>query len=138
MCVASMVACVESVATFYAVARICGVRAPPKHAMCRGVLVEGIGNLLAGASGAGCGFGSVGSSIGQLSITGVDINTTLNITINFALCEAFVLKSMDFLHFNLCLILYFTLSPLSPKTDYYVDLLICATSWASNHKFMLL
>ena len=27
---------------------------------------------------------------------------------------------------------------LSPKIDIYVDLLICATSWASNHKFMLL
>ena len=30
------------------------------------------------------------------------------------------------------------LNPLSPKIDFYVDLLICATSWASNHKFMLL
>ena len=31
-----------------------------------------------------------------------------------------------------------TLNPLSPKIDFYVDLLICATSWVSNHKFMLL
>ena len=30
------------------------------------------------------------------------------------------------------------LNPLSPKIDFYDDLLICATSWASNHKFMLL
>ena len=30
------------------------------------------------------------------------------------------------------------LNPLSPKTDFYVDLLICATSWGSNHTFMLL
>ena len=30
------------------------------------------------------------------------------------------------------------LNPLSPKIDFYVDLLICATSWASNHRFMLL
>ena len=30
------------------------------------------------------------------------------------------------------------LNPLSPKIDFYVDLLICETSWASNHKFMLL
>ena len=29
-------------------------------------------------------------------------------------------------------------NPLSPKIDFYVDLLICATSWASNHKFILL
>ena len=29
-------------------------------------------------------------------------------------------------------------NPLSPKIDFYVDLLLCATSWASNHKFMLL
>ena len=29
-------------------------------------------------------------------------------------------------------------NPLSPKIDFYVVLLICATSWASNHKFMLL
>ena len=31
-----------------------------------------------------------------------------------------------------------SLNKLSPKVDFYVDLLICATSWASNHKFMLL
>ena len=31
-----------------------------------------------------------------------------------------------------------SINPLSPKIDFYVDLLICATSWASNHKFMLL
>ena len=30
------------------------------------------------------------------------------------------------------------INPLSPKIDFYVDLLICATSWASNHKFMFL
>ena len=30
------------------------------------------------------------------------------------------------------------INPSSPKIDFYVDLLICATSWASNHKFMLL
>ena len=30
------------------------------------------------------------------------------------------------------------INPLSPKIDFYVDLLICATSWATNHKFMLL
>ena len=29
-------------------------------------------------------------------------------------------------------------NPLSPQIEFYVDLLICATSWASNHKFMLL
>ena len=29
-------------------------------------------------------------------------------------------------------------NPLSPKIDFYVDLLICATSWASNHNVMLL
>ena len=32
----------------------------------------------------------------------------------------------------------FNVNPLSPKIDFYVDLLIFATSWASNHKFMLL
>ena len=29
-------------------------------------------------------------------------------------------------------------NPLSPKIDFYVALLICETSWANNHKFMLL
>ena len=29
------------------------------------------------------------------------------------------------------------LNPFSPKIDFYVDLSICATSWASYHKFML-
>ena len=30
------------------------------------------------------------------------------------------------------------INPLSPKIDFYVDISICATSWASNHTFMLL
>ena len=34
--------------------------------------------------------------------------------------------------------LVYFFNPLSPKIDFYVDLLICATSWESNHKFMLL
>ena len=29
-------------------------------------------------------------------------------------------------------------APLSPKTDFHVDCLIFATSWASNHKLILL
>ena len=33
---------------------------------------------------------------------------------------------------------HYLFNPLSPKIDFYVDLFICATSWASNHKFMLL
>ena len=32
----------------------------------------------------------------------------------------------------------YKINPLSPKIDFYVDLLIFATSWASNHKLMLL
>ena len=36
------------------------------------------------------------------------------------------------------LIAFVCFNPLSPKIDFYVDILICATSWASNHKFMLL
>ena len=48
--------------------------------------------------------------------------------------------------YNSCILLFergllhdsFYFNPLSPKIDFYVDLLICETSWASNHKFMLL
>ena len=45
---------------------------------------------------------------------------------------------LNVLNHNTLLQSIVTLNPLSPKIDFYVDLFICATSWASNHKFMLL
>ena len=33
---------------------------------------------------------------------------------------------------------YLFMCPLSPKIDFYGELLLCAAYWASNHKFMSL
>ena len=45
--------------------------------------------------------------------------------------KLYILQYLGFFLFN-------NINPLSPKIDFYVDLLIYATSWPSNHKFMLL
>ena len=53
------------------------------------------------------------------------------------------IKGQTACHCNIILytlfrIKFFSVNPFSPKIDFYVDLLICETSWASNDKFMLL
>ncbi|XP_068857204.1 solute carrier family 23 member 1-like isoform X2 [Aphelocoma coerulescens] len=61
----------ESVGDYYACARLCGAPPPPKHAISRGIGVEGIGCLLAGAWGTGSGTTSYSENVGALGITKV-------------------------------------------------------------------
>ncbi|XP_010205953.2 solute carrier family 23 member 1 [Colius striatus] len=61
----------ESVGDYYACARLCGAPPPPKHALSRGIGVEGIGCLLAGAWGTGNGTTSYSENVGALGITKV-------------------------------------------------------------------
>ena len=58
--------------------------------------------------------------------------------ININHCYITIQNITEKVHSGMSLVLLILLNPLSPKIDFYVDLLICATSWASNHKFMLL
>ncbi|XP_063106607.1 solute carrier family 23 member 1-like isoform X1 [Cavia porcellus] len=62
---------VESVGDYYACARLAGAPPPPKHAINRGICIEGLGCLLAGAWGTGNGTTSYSENIGALGITRV-------------------------------------------------------------------
>ncbi|XP_062990741.1 solute carrier family 23 member 1-like [Elgaria multicarinata webbii] len=62
---------VESVGDYYACARLSGAPPPPNHAINRGIGVEGIGCLLAGAWGTGNGTTSYSENVGALGITRV-------------------------------------------------------------------
>uniref|UniRef100_H0VX52 Solute carrier family 23 member 2 n=1 Tax=Cavia porcellus TaxID=10141 RepID=H0VX52_CAVPO len=55
---------VESVGDYYACARLAGAPPPPKHAINRGICIEGLGCLLAGAWGTGNGTTSYSENIG--------------------------------------------------------------------------
>ncbi|KAM8980375.1 solute carrier family 23 member 1 [Sarcophilus harrisii] len=62
---------VESVGDYHACARLVGAPPPPKHAINRGIGIEGIGCLLAGAWGTGNGTTSYSENVGALGITRV-------------------------------------------------------------------
>ncbi|XP_037369749.1 solute carrier family 23 member 1-like [Talpa occidentalis] len=62
---------VESVGDYYACARLVGAPPPPKHAISRGIGIEGLGCLLAGAWGTGNGTTSYSENVGALGITRV-------------------------------------------------------------------
>lgn len=61
----------ESIGDYYACARLVGVPPPPKHAINRGIGIEGLGSLLSGAWGTGNGTTSYSENIGALGITRV-------------------------------------------------------------------
>ncbi|KAM6213450.1 solute carrier family 23 member 1-like [Sarcoramphus papa] len=67
----------ESVGDYYACARLSGAPPPPKHAISRGIGVEGIGCLLAGAWGTGNGTTSYSENVGALGITKVGSRTVI-------------------------------------------------------------
>ncbi|KAL4612830.1 solute carrier family 23 member 1-like [Arapaima gigas] len=62
---------VESIGDYHACARLSGAPSPPKHAINRGVGMEGVGCLLAGAWGTGNGTTSYSENVGALGITKV-------------------------------------------------------------------
>ncbi|XP_043943392.1 solute carrier family 23 member 1-like [Protopterus annectens] len=62
---------VESMGDYHACARLCGAPPPPRHAINRGIGMEGIGCLIAGAWGTGNGTTSYSENVGALGITKV-------------------------------------------------------------------
>lgn len=68
---------IESVGDYYACARLSGAPPPPKHAINRGIGMEGIGCLLTGAFGTGNGTTSYSQNIGAIGITKVNASLVL-------------------------------------------------------------
>lgn len=68
----------ESVGDYHACAKLSGAPPPPKHAISRGIGMEGLGCLLAGAFGTGNGTTSFSENIAVLGITKVSKPTILN------------------------------------------------------------
>ena len=61
----------ESLGDYYACARMSGAPPPPSHAINRGIGMEGIGCILAGAWGTGNGTTTYSENIGAIGITKV-------------------------------------------------------------------
>jgi len=68
---------IESVGDYYACARLSGAPPPPRHAINRGIGMEGIGCLLTGALGTGNGTTSYSQNIGAIGITKVNATVIL-------------------------------------------------------------
>ena len=62
---------IESIGDYYACARMSGAPPPPSHAINRGIGIEGIACLIAGAFGTGTATTSFSENIGVIGITKV-------------------------------------------------------------------
>ncbi|XP_056873141.1 solute carrier family 23 member 1-like isoform X2 [Takifugu flavidus] len=72
----------ESMGDYYACAKLSGAPPPPRHAINRGIGVEGLGSLLAGAFGTGNGTTSFSENVAVLGITkSTDMNSSRTIFI---------------------------------------------------------
>lgn len=68
---------VESVGDYHSCANLSGAPRPPRHAINRGIGIEGLGSLLAGAVGTGNGTTSFSENIAALGITKVGSRTVI-------------------------------------------------------------
>jgi len=62
---------IESIGDYIATATVCKVKTPPKHALNRGIAIEGLGSILSGLIGVCHATTSYSSMIGLISYTGV-------------------------------------------------------------------
>lgn len=69
----SIASTIESVGDYYACARLSGADSPPKHAINRGICIEGIGCVIAGLFGTASGVTSFSENIGAIGITKVTL-----------------------------------------------------------------
>ena len=66
---------VESVGDYYATARVCSLPTPAKHAMNRGVAMEGLASLVSGLLGVGHATTSYSGTAGVIQITSVGVTS---------------------------------------------------------------
>lgn len=86
----------ESVGDYHACAKLSGAPPPPKHAINRGIGIEGLGCLLAGAFGTGNGTTSFSENIATLGITKVR-----NFTISETKIQSTLAIIYDCTHYSL-------------------------------------
>ena len=71
--VAFVTSMMESVGDYFAAQKACCVSRPPDHAVCRGILIEGLGSVLSGSVGAGHATTSYSANIALLSVSKVSV-----------------------------------------------------------------
>ncbi|XP_033728150.1 solute carrier family 23 member 2-like [Pecten maximus] len=69
--IATVTSILDSIGDYYACARVCNVPPPPRHAVNRGIAVEGFGSILSGMFGCGHATTTSGGNIGALGVTRV-------------------------------------------------------------------
>lgn len=62
---------IDSVGDYYACAKVCYAPPPPKHAINRGIAVEGMMSLIGGSAGTAHATSTFGGNIGAIGITRV-------------------------------------------------------------------
>ena len=73
--IATLLSVVESIADYYACARLSHLPPPPLPAMNRGIMVEGFMSMIAGFFGAGHATTTYSNNIGLIGITKVNLCT---------------------------------------------------------------
>ena len=73
MLAATFSSIIESIGDYYATARVCEVPPPPKHAMNRGIVMEGFVSVISGVTGACHGTTSYSQMVGFIAYTGVGL-----------------------------------------------------------------
>ncbi|XP_069111808.1 solute carrier family 23 member 2-like [Argopecten irradians] len=68
---ATITSILDSIGDYYACARVCDVCPPPRHAVNRGIAVEGFASIISGALGCGHATTTNGGSIGAVGVTKV-------------------------------------------------------------------
>lgn len=79
MLAAAFTGMIESVSDYYAAARLSGAPPPPRSALNRGSMIEGIGCLLAGIIGTGNATTSYSENVGALAVTRVGSRRVIQI-----------------------------------------------------------
>ena len=81
----------ESLGDYYACALISGAPPPPIHTLNRGIAIEGLGCLLAGAWGSGNGTTSYSQNIGVIGLTKVNVLSKVVISASDFFLEIYIL-----------------------------------------------